>query len=218
MPSLSHYDKGKKGMENVRYLRDVAHAVDAQQKLFAPIHAYNRKRSRYDRYFPNTYITEGNHDSNRGRFGKALETSPELEGVVTSAHLRYADFWRSVTPFKDKLELEGISFTHYFASGVMGRPVGGENIAASILKKTMKSGVQGHTHILDKAVRTRGDGVKCFALCAGCFVHESFLEDWNADTAGMWWNGVIVLENVEDGMYQSYTEVSQRTLKEMYGV
>jgi hypothetical protein len=217
MPSLSHYDKGKKGMEGKRYLADVRHAIEAQEKLIAPLASYNKGRSRSTRYWPKMIMLEGNHDSDRGRIGKALSLSPELDGVVKASDLQYAEYWDFVAPFKEVISIEGVSFTHYFPSGVMGKSIGGENMGASMLKRNMQSSVQGHTHILDKAVRTKADGQKCFALCAGCYTHLDFKDDWCANTVHMWWNGVILLTGVKDGWYTTYEEIPQTEIKQKYG-
>lgn len=217
MPSLSSYDKGKKGMEGKRYLADIRHAFDAQEKMFGPIYAYNKGRSRNARYNPYSVMVEGNHDSDRGRIGKALSLSPELDGIIKGSDLCYDSFWSTVVPFKDVINIEGISFTHYFPSGVMGKSIGGENMAASMLKRNMQSSVQGHTHILDKAVRTKADGSKCFALSAGCYTHLDFKDDWCANTVKMWWNGVIMLTGVENGWYTTYEEIPQTEIKKRYG-
>jgi hypothetical protein len=161
-------------------------------------------------------MTLGNHDSNRGRFGKATKFSPELEGVIDHSHLRYEDNW-NVTNFKDVLELDGVLFSHYFTSGVRGEPISGENIGLSLLRKTLRSAVQGHSHILDKCVRSTPKGNKMFGLSVGCYSHPEFVEGWNADTQAKWWHGLIVMENVQDGTYESYREVPMSWLQRTYG-
>jgi len=217
MPSLSSYDKGKKSFEGRRYKDDVFSTIDAQQRLFLPTNEYNYRRSRTQLYKPAKYMILGNHDSDRGRIGKALSLQPELDGVISAKDLRYQDFWDSVTDFKDTLVVEGIAFSHFFASGVNGNPIGGENIASSMLKKLMQSAVSGHTHVLDHAIRTRADGTRAFGLCAGCYVHPDYKEGWNANTVDKWWNGVIMLGGVSNGMYETYEEIPQSYLKKVYG-
>ena len=79
LPSLSSYDKGTKGFEGRRYMKDVNAVIDAQTKLFAPI-----KKIR--NYKPKLYMTLGNHED---RISRAINSTPELDGTIGIDDLKY---------------------------------------------------------------------------------------------------------------------------------
>lgn len=193
MPSLSSYDKGKRSFEGRRYKDDVDSVIDAQEKLFAPFKAAKKKK-------PKLSMTLGNHEN---RINTATQLSPELHGTISIDDLQYKEFGWEICNYKDTLELEGIFFSHYFPSGIMGRPISGENIGATLCRKQYNSVVVGHSHIFDYAERTNAAGTKLFGMSAGCFVHPDYKEDWCANVTSMWFRGVIVLEGVEEGYYHN---------------
>ena len=63
LPSLSSYDKGTRGFEGRRYQNDVASAVDAQDKFFAPIKKFNeqKRNNKEKQYKPKLIMCLGNH-------------------------------------------------------------------------------------------------------------------------------------------------------------
>ena len=136
MPSLSSYDKGTKGFEGRRYKKDVKAVIDAQEKLFAPI-----KKVRG--YKPKLHMCLGNHED---RITRAVNTTPELEGAIGIEDLKYKEFGWKVTPFKKCVTIKGITFSHYFSSGVMGRPISSVHIGYALITKLHCSAVQGHSH------------------------------------------------------------------------
>ena len=111
MPSLSMYDKGTKGFEGKRYKKDIEAVIDAQEKMFAPI----RKARGYK---PKLYMTLGNHED---RIDRAVNSTPELDGAIGVQDLQYEKYGWNVTPFKKSVTIKGITFSHYFTSGVAGR-------------------------------------------------------------------------------------------------
>ena len=172
MTSLSSYDKGTKGFEGRRYKKDVKAVIDAQEKLFAPI-----KKVRG--YNPKLHMCLGNHED---RITRAVNTTPELEGAIGIEDLKYKEFGWKVTPFKKCVTIKGITFSHYFSSGVMGRPISSVHIGYALITKLHCSAVQGHSHLYNHAEHTRPDGQKIFGLSAGCFSHPEYSETWCQDT------------------------------------
>jgi len=217
MPSLSSYDKGKKSFEGRRYKKDIEAAIDAQEKLFAPLKAYNarKRKNKEKQYKPKLHLTLGNHEA---RINVATNDNPELDGILSIDDLQYKKFGWRLTPYREKLHLEGIAFSHYFPSGLMGRPIGGVNQARSLITKQHVSCVAGHSHIFDHAEQTIGDeeGTKIFGLSAGCYSHMGQIEGWNKDTAALWWHGVVILEDVSDGYYDTMTAITQRKILNDY--
>ena len=132
MPSLSSYDVGKKSFEGRRYKDDVAAVFDGMERLFAPLLAYNAraKKNKEKRYSPELHLTLGNHEH---RIERAVENDAKLEGVLSVADLGYDIFGWTVHPFLDVVILDGIAYSHYFTSGVLGRPV--PNARQLVMKK-----------------------------------------------------------------------------------
>lgn len=216
MPSLSSYDKGTRGFEGRRYKKDVEVTHDALQKLFGPLKEYNKQRARNKKqqYSPETVLVLGNHE---GRIDKATQVHPELHETIKIEDLGYSGYFQKIVPYKDIVLVEGFAVSHYFVSGLMGRPIGGERAAHNLLNKQGMSCISGHSHLLDMAARTKADGQKMMGLVAGCYTHPEAIEGWNANTAALWWNGVVLLEDVADGWAEKVTFVSQKTLEGMYG-
>lgn len=212
MPSLSSYDKGTKGFEGRRYKRDVDAVIDAQYKLFAPIKKHNNYLSsqKVKQYKPKMYMTLGNHED---RINRVINSSPELEGAIGMDDLKYRKFGWQLTQFKHVLTIKGISFSHYFTSGVAGRPISSTNTATAMVNKLHCSSVQGHSHLYNHAEQTRPDGQKIFGLSGGCFSHPHYSENWCRDTEYQWWRGVIMLEGLDgEGYYDGIHAVTQRSI------
>jgi predicted phosphodiesterase len=212
MPSLSSYDKGTKGFEGRRYSKDVEAVIDAQEKLFAPIKEVNRMllKKKVKQYKPKLYMTLGNHEH---RIDRATEHSAELDGTISINDLQYKKFGWKCTPFKECLTIKGISFSHYFTTGAMGRPISGINIGNSMMNKLHCSAVQGHSHLISHQESTKPDGQKIFGLSAGCYSHPAYSENWCRDTEYQWWRGVITLEGLDgEGYYDAIHAITQRAL------
>ena len=214
MPSLSSYDRGTRGFEGRRYHRDVAATQEAMALLLSPLYALNDKQrlNKKAQYKPRMVMCLGNHEA---RIDKATQLNPELHGTISTEDLGYEYAGWEVYPFMEKVFIEGIAFSHYFASGVMNRPIGGEHIGNSLLAKNYMSSVQGHSHLLNHAIRTRADGKKMHGLAVGCFVHPNYIEGWCAGARHLWWEGVLMLENVSDGDFE-VREITTRTIMEKY--
>lgn len=215
LPSLSSYDKGKRSFEGRRYKADVDAVIDAQQKLFAPIEAYNKsqRKNRKATYNPFTVHTWGNHED---RINRVTNLNPELHGTVSVDDLQYAKFWSMVVPFKERAVRHGFAISHYLPAGIMGSPIGGIHAAHNLLIKNGMSCVVGHSHLYDSKIMTRADGSKMLGLAAGCYVHPDMVEGWNKDTAHMWQNGITVLEDVNDGFAEVMSFYSQKYIMERY--
>jgi len=122
MPSLSSYDKGKKSFEGRRYLADIQASHEAMEALLEPLVEFNlkAKRNKEKRYYPRMVLTLGNHEH---RISRATELQPELEGVLDLSHLDYEDYGWEVYPFLEVVHVDGVAYSHYFTSGVLGRPL-----------------------------------------------------------------------------------------------
>lgn len=203
MPSLCSYDKGKKGYEGRRYIKDINAVGDADDRIWHPIKAAKRK-------LPRRVLTLGNHED---RITRAVESDAHLDGVLSLDDLDYEKNWE-VYPFLEVVEVDGIYYSHYFTSGVMGRPIGGEHAAFSLLAKRHVSAICGHTHTYDFCRRNKADGSPIIALVAGSYL--DYKADWAGPANFMWVNGVTILRNVEDGVFE-HEFIALDTLRKAYG-
>lgn len=193
MPSLSSYDKGRRSFQGRSYRADIDAHLEFQERMWAPIRRAKRK-------LPRRVFLIGNHEQ---RIDRALDMSPELEGTIGYNDLDLARYYNDIVPYEGDtpgvIDIDGISYAHYFITGVMGRAVAGEHPAYSLLTKNFQSCTQGHTHVLDYCIRTRADGRRIQGLVCG--VYQDYTNDWAGERGKMWWRGVIIKRAVEDGVY-----------------
>lgn len=203
MPSLCSYDKGTKGFEGRRYKRDIAAGVEAQDRLRRIVKKQKKKLPRFVR-------TLGNHEQ---RIVKAVDRDPILEGTIGLQDLMSKEYGWEEYPFLEEVEIDGIYYSHYFTSGVMGRPIGGEHPGYSLLAKKHKSCSAGHLHLFNHCTHNVGKK-RIHGLVCGVF------QDYDADFAGpandMWSRGVVLKHDVEDGNYD-LEWISMRRLADAYG-
>lgn len=184
MPALSSYDKGKRGFEGRRYVKDVEATRDALARLHV---GWDCER----------WMTIGNHEA---RIDRATSDASEMEGVIGIDDLGYREHGWSCVPFQSAVTLGGFSASHHFASGVGGRPIGGMTQAASMARLLYTSAIVGHSHTLDFARRTRPDGSRVMCIVPGCYAApEQATESWCSATGHLWWHGVAVMEGVHGG-------------------
>lgn len=203
MPSLCSYDKGKRGFENRRYHKDIEAGIEAQDKLFRHIKKAKRKLPRRVRCL-------GNHEN---RINRVLELDPIMDGTISLKDLQSREYGWEEYPFLEIVEIDGIQYSHYFASGIMGRPIGGSNLGASILSKQLNSATQGHSHLFDHAVRVRGTGQKIHGLSCGVF--QDYVPAFAKASARYWSSGVVIKRGVSNGDYD-IEWVSMHRLKGLY--
>jgi len=204
MPSLCTYDKGTKGFEGRRYKKDIEAALDAQERMFTPIQKAKKKKPRF-------VFTLGNHEE---RINRAISSDAILDGTISIDDFKLKDYKWEVYNFLQPVVIDGIAYSHYFTSGVMGRPVGGENPAKSLLNKQHMSCTAGHTHTLDFASDTNAASDRIMSLVGGCYL--DYASGWNnPQSENLWWSGVIIKRQVEKGTYDLQF-VSLESLRKEY--
>ena len=215
MESLSSYDKGTKGFEGRRYTKDVAAAREALELFHQPLDLWNdsRREARKAQYKPRMVVTLGNHED---RINRAVNSQAELDGTISTTQLGFEEHGWEVYPFKEMVDVEGFTVSHYFASGVMGRPIGGTSPARALLQKLHTSAICGHSHLFDVFVDTRPDGRKICGLVGGAFCHEDFVEGWSAGTAHLWSHGVSILEGAGGGYFEEFRFVTRDSIVRRY--
>lgn len=191
MPSLSSYDKGKKSFEGRRYKRDIEAAQFAMQAFLGPMEEYNKTARKP--YRPRLVLTLGNHED---RINKAVNDDPKLDGVMSIKDLAYEEYGWEVHDFLKVVVIDGIAFSHYFATGVMGRPA---SSAPAQLRKTNMSCFAGHKQGKEIAYGYRADGRTITSIiCGSAYEHK---EDYLGPQGNEHWRGFFMLNEVQDGAF-----------------
>ena len=201
LDSLSSYDKGKKSFEGRRYKKDIDHAHDALEKFNKGL---NGRRSR-------KVMLLGNHED---RIDRIVDETPELDGTISTKDLKFKEFGWEVIAYQEPVAIDGIHYCHNYPTGIMGKPISGDNIARSLLLKNKVSSTVGHCHLFDYSMCTIPTGRKVIGLSAGCYLHHK--EDYAKNTQRLWWSGLIVKRNVKQGEYDIET-VEYNSVKRRYG-
>lgn len=202
--SLSGYDKGKASFEGKRYSKDLAAYLDGQDRIDHEIRHTKKKRPRLVRCL-------GNHED---RISRVANEYPALQGTLDLKDLQSSAYGWEEHPFLEAVEIEGITFSHYFPTGVSGRPVSGEHQAHSLITKKMTSCVQGHTHTFSYDIRSRPNGSVVHGLVVGCF--QDYEPDWTGSAVyRLWRSGLCWLHDCRDGNYD-LEWVSMKRLVDAY--
>jgi hypothetical protein len=195
MPSLSSYDVGKKSFEGRRYIKDIEASKTAMEALMNPLWEFNAKakKNKEKQYHPELILTLGNHEN---RINRAINDDPKLEGVLSTDALGYMGYGWQVVPFLDVIVVDGIAYSHYFTTGVAGRPA---STAAAQLRKTNMSSIAGHQQGKQIAYATRADGSTITSIIAGsCYEHD---ESYMSSQGNKHWRGFIMLHEIKDGSF-----------------
>lgn len=188
MPSLSRYDKGKLPFEGRRYVNDIKAGRDAMERLVKPIQEYNRVSA--EKYSPEMHFLYGNHE---WRAIRVADDNPEFAGKIDISDMGVEDFGWTVHPFLKVVEIDQIQYSHYFTSGIMGRPV---SSAAALLRERQCSATMGHVQTCDVAIHKKTQNIALFA--GTCYLHD---EDYLGPQGNNCKRQIIVKNEVEDGKY-----------------
>lgn len=195
MESLSSYDVGKKNFEGRTYQADVSAAQRNMVALLDPMwnlqaRQLQNKKKMYD---PRMVLTLGNHEN---RIDRAINIDRKLDGLISVKDLGYEGCGWEVHPFLEVVEIEGIAFSHYFASGAMSRPA---STANAQLNKQHMSCIAGHQQGLQIATGRRADGSLLTSVIAGSFyLHD---EHYMGVQGNKHWRGALMLHNCKDGQF-----------------
>ncbi len=193
MPSLSSYDIGKKSFEGRRYKKDIEAGNEGMASLLQPLYNYNERAAanHKPRYRPEMHFLMGNHEN---RINRAVNNDAKLEGTIGVEDC-YLDAW-NVHDFLEVVIIGGVAFSHYFVTGIAGRPAATAN--AQLNKKHM-SCIAGHQQGLQIATAHRGDGQRLTSIIAGsCYEHD---EDYLGAQGNKHWRGMLMLHEVNDGQF-----------------
>ena len=211
MESLSSYDKGKKSFEGRRYVNDIDAGCQAMDAFMAPIRAEitRRKKGKRKAWDPELHFTLGNHEN---RIVRAVEDSAELECLMSFDDFNLEEHGFTIHGYLDVATIDGVAYSHFFTSGVMGRPV---SSAATMLNKKHMSTVMGHVQDRQIAYAKRADGARITGIFAGIYYQhdEEYLTPQTGTSTT--WAGVWVLNEVNDGSFDEMP-VSLNYLRSKY--
>lgn len=216
MESLSSYDGSSltgnkpktRSFEGRRYKDDIEAGVDARDRIHRKLQAAGRVR-------PKRWSLGGNHDDER--IERAINNVTELEGVIgIEDHMRREYGWEHI-PFLDPLDLGGFNFQHYFTTGVMGRPIGGENPAVTHLKTQFSSCVGAHSHLFNEAHRDSNNRGRIQSFIAGCYLDPTQKESYAGPANRMWDKGILFMKGVEKGYcHDGFEWITMKSIQEAY--
>lgn len=134
----------------------------------------------------------GNHED---RITRAVENNAQLEGTV-SLHDLDTCGW-AVHPYQEVVDIDGISYSHFFYNPNTGRPYSGDNLYPR-LKTIGRSFTMGHQQGLQYAMRPVGK-IRHHGLVLGStYLHD---EEYLGPQSTAYWRGITVCHQVENGMY-----------------
>lgn len=208
LPSLCSYDRGKRSFQGRNYRRDIEAHSDFQDKLWSTVRSTKRK-------LPRAITLIGNHEE---RIRRAIEVQPELDGTISYRDLELNRWYDEVVDYDGahpgEIVVDGITYSHYIVSGVLGRPVNSEHFGHALLSKSHSSVTVGHSHVLDWASRTTRQGNKrIHGLTCGVF--QDYRSNYAGQANALWWSGVVIKRNVDNGDYDPCF-VSMKQLKKEY--
>jgi len=197
LPSLSSYDKGKKSFEGRRYVNDIAAGNEAMDRFMEPIHREIKRRQKNKKkaWNPELHFCLGNHEN---RITRVVEDSAELESLMSFDDFNLKEHGFKVHDFLEPVVIDGVCYSHYHTSGIMGRPV---SSARLMLTKKHMSTVMGHVQNRDIAYATKADGSRITGIFAGIYYqHDEGYLTPQTNTSSTW-SGVWVLHEVQDGSF-----------------
>lgn len=203
LPSLSSYDKGLKSFEGRNYMDDVWAAREAMDALLEPLFAFNNKSEA--KYAPRMVLTLGNHEN---RINRVINEDRKLEGLISTDDMPYQDW--EVSQFLEVVTIDGVAYSHYFTSGVMGRPI---TTAQALLTKKHMSCFAGHQQGRQIAYGRRADGKEMTAIICGSFYEHD--EDYLGPQGNQHFRGCYMLHEVNDGAFDEMA-ISLKYLKNNY--
>lgn len=203
MESLCSYDVGKKQYEGRRYRADIEASKNGMETLLKPINDYNAKMifQKGKQYKPEMHLTLGNHEY---RIERAIENDPKMDGFMGLGDLEYESYGWTVHPFLKIIEIDGLSYSHYFCNPLSGRPYGGENIMIR-LKNIGFSFVAGHQQVYMSGTKSLNNGKRLRGVVLGaCYLHD---ELYRGNQCNNEWRGILIFHEVKNGDY-SLMEIS----------
>ena len=213
LPSLSSYDRGTKKAEGRRLTGDIEAGIHGMNLLLLPIaelQAAEQVKYGEVRYKPKMVFTIGNHEE---RLMRHVNANPELDGFVNYSSFKLDENGWEVYDFLEPAVINGVTYCHYMASPMSGKPYGGT--AQNVLKHVGESFSMGHKQTLEIATRSLpASGKQQWGIIAGAsYPHD---EEYKGHQGNKHWRGIIVKHGVDNGDYNPMF-VDLKYLENRYG-
>lgn len=211
MASLNSYDtRYPKAIVAQSYEKDIASYNDAQDRIWSR-YSLKKKRRPYRIGFC------GNHEE---RINKAVSLDPRLEGDkhgISFKHLQ-TDFWfDDYHPYSNGgpaiVTYDGVSYAHYFSAGNYGAAISGMHHAYGLVQHRHSSSVCGHSHKRSLYFKDEAYPYPSIGMVVGCYKGKE--ESWAGQSNNSWWHGVVIMRNIENGVFDPEF-VSMDRLKKAY--
>lgn len=209
MRSLNSFDtRSPEAIVSQSYEQDIEHYNESMDRLRQKPSQRKYKRPRWIGF-------EGNHEN---RIKKALKSDPRLEGDkygISFGHLQtdhwfdeYHEYYNDAPAIAN---YRGVDFAHFFSLGNTRNATGGIHHAYSVISKRHTSSVCGHSHKRNVYFM---DGPGSIGMVVGCYKgHE---ETWAGHSNLEWWNGVVMMREVDNGLFEPQF-ISLDSLEKEYG-
>jgi len=185
LPSLSSYEKpGSKHFEGKRLKDDIEFPNRVMRKFEETLD-----------YRPEVHFLEGNHEY---RMQRVIDEDPVRYEGVLGRHLFYIPDWFEFHDFREIVDIDGISYSHYFQNP--------ESLTKNILSgqmpnrlnKLKRSFTMGHQQTLLTGEAYIGDR-RIRGCVAGAFYQHQ--EAYMGPQGNAHWRGMIYKHEVHDGDY-----------------
>lgn len=199
LPSLSSYEgRGSRYYEGKRLMLDVSVGNKSFEMYEKGLDGFQPKRK---------ILLRGNHED---RFTRLLNEEPKLEGVITW-DLFETPGWE-VHDFLEPVEVDGMTYSHYFPQPLSGRPYGGA--IETRIKNIGFSAFAGHEQGFRFGRLERGNGQVHVGVVAGSFYQHD--EHYKGIQGNNHWRGIVVGHEVMAGDFQ-LMQVSLKYLESKFG-
>jgi hypothetical protein len=170
---------------------------------------FNRGLATNPSYQPKKIITLGNHEH---RAWLWEDENPEDEGMKTAQVLNmFTSYGWEPHPFGKHVTVLNVDFTH-IPKSIMGKPIGGQNVATTVGNKSIRDTVFGHTHKYNVITAPKtGDNNKITVVEVGCGLPDGEIENYAKLSMTGWWWGIVAL-SIKDGRIDGVNAIPMRTL------
>lgn len=203
MPSLSSYEKrGSKWFEGRRVKED----IDAGN---TGLHLFEQGLLEGGWQPKRKVLLRGNHED---RVTRWLSENPSYEGLMGFQDFDDEKLGWEVFPFLTPIEIDGVTYAHYFYNPSTGRSYSGS--VDTMLRNIGFTFTMGHQQGRRVGARELTNGRTLRGLVCGSYYQHD--EEYRGPQARFEWRGLMVCHEVHDGDYD-LMEVSIDFLKERYG-
>lgn len=205
MPSLSSYDKGKRESENSRYQLDVDSGIAGMERLMKGFKGLKKK--------PRFVMLTGNHEE---RIERATNDAAHLTGKLGLKDLQREQMGWETYPFLEPVEIDGITYCHFFPRSAAGKITQTRNGAPNARAQLIREGgscTAGHQQGLDVSCLPLKRKLQWGLIAGSCYTHE---EKYLSPQGTAHWRGIVVKHEVNDGSYCPMF-VSLAYLRRRYG-